>query len=66
MGISQWNVFDFGGNQNYKGVNLNFNTQFSNYWSLNAGANISLNGLSNNALRGGPSMLRSRLISLLF
>ncbi len=56
MGLSQWNVFDFGGNLNYKGVNLNFNTQFRNYWSLNTGTNISINGLSNNALRGGPSM----------
>jgi hypothetical protein len=57
MGLSQWAVFDFGGDLNYKGLNFNFNTQFRNYWSLNSGTNLSINGLSNNALRGGPSML---------
>jgi len=57
MGISQWAVFDFGGNLNYKGLNFNLNTEFRNYWSISAGANLSLGGLSNVALRGGPSML---------
>jgi hypothetical protein len=57
LGISQWTVFDFGGNMTNKGLNLNFNTQFRNYWSLNSGTNLSLSGLSNNALRGGSSML---------
>jgi len=57
VGLSQWAVFDFGANLNFKGLNLNFNTQFKNYWSLNSGTNLSLSGLSNDALRGGPSML---------
>jgi hypothetical protein len=57
MDISQWAVFDFGGNLNYKGVNTNINSQFKNYWSFNAGVNLVLSGLSNAALRGGPSML---------
>jgi len=57
MGISQWTVFDFGGNLNFKGANINFNSQFKNYWSLNVNSNLALSGLSNSALRGGPSML---------
>jgi hypothetical protein len=66
MGLSQWAVFDFGGNLNYKGLNFNFNTRFRNYWSLNSGVNLALGGLSNNALRGGPSMLiPANLISYL-
>jgi len=57
LNISQWSVFDFGGNLNFKGVNFNINNQFKNYWSLSSGVNLALNGLSNTALRGGPSLL---------
>ena len=57
LGLSQWSVFDFGGNLNHKGINFNTNCEFKNYWSLSAGVNLSLSGLSNAALRGGPSML---------
>lgn len=49
MGVSQWSVFDFGGNLNYKGINININSEFKNYWSLSAGVNLSLSGLSNTA-----------------
>lgn len=57
LGISQWAVFDFGGNLNFKGVNTTLNSHFKNYWSLNANVNFALSGLSNSALRGGSSML---------
>jgi len=56
MGLRQWSGFDFQGRNTFTGYNLNFNTQFENYWRLN----ISIRGkgyeLDRHELRGGPSI----------
>ena len=57
INFNQWTIFDFGGNLNYKGGNVNFNMQFKNYWHFNTGFNPQFSGRSNNLLRGGPSIL---------
>ncbi len=56
INFNQWTFFDFGGNLNNKGGNININTQFKNYWSLSTGINPEFRGLSNSMLRGGPSI----------
>jgi len=56
INFNQWNSWDFGGNHLQTGGNINGYTQFTNLWSLNFGANLNGNGISNGALRGGPSM----------
>jgi hypothetical protein len=63
INFNQWTIFDFGGNLNYKGGNINIHTQFKNYWSLSTGINPEFNGLSNSMLRGGPSILIPGTIS---
>jgi len=57
INLNQWTIFDFGGNLNYKGGNINLNMQFKNYWHLNTGVNPQFSGRSNDMLRGGPSFL---------
>jgi hypothetical protein len=57
INFNQWTIFDFGGNLNYKGGNINLSTQFKNYWYFNAGINPEFNGRSNTMLRGGSSFL---------
>jgi hypothetical protein len=57
INFNQWTIFDFGGNLNTKGGNINLNMQFKNYWHLSTGINPQLNGRSNTMLRGGPSIL---------
>ena len=56
INLNQWTIFDFGGNLNHKGGNVNINTQFKNYWSLSTGINPEFKGLSNSMLRGGSSI----------
>jgi hypothetical protein len=56
LNFNQWTGLDFGGNYNYAGGNVNLNAQLKNYWYISAGANMEGNGLSNDALRGGPSV----------
>jgi hypothetical protein len=56
INFNQWTFFDFGGNLNNKGGNININTQFKNYWSLSTGINPQFSGRSNSMLRGGPSI----------
>ncbi len=57
INFNQWTIFDFGGNLNYKGGNINLYTQFKNYWYSSTGINPEFSGRSNNMLRGGPSIL---------
>jgi hypothetical protein len=57
VGVNQWQAWDFGGKQVYKGGNINFNTQFKNYWSFGTGINREGDGVSNSSLWGGPSMV---------
>lgn len=56
INANQWSGWDFGGNNTYKGVNINFNGQLKNYWNFGGGFNRDFEGLSNNLLRGGPAM----------
>ena len=57
LNFNQWHAWDFGGTNLLTGGNLNFNSQFTNYWSLGTGVNISSNQLSKTLLRGGPMFL---------
>ena len=57
LNFNEWTIYDFGGNLNQKGGNINFDMQFKNYWQLNASFNPQLTGRSNTSLRGGPSFL---------
>jgi hypothetical protein len=63
INFNQWTIFDFGGNLNHKGGNININTQFKNYWFLSTGINPEFKGLSNSMLRGGPSIIIPGAIS---
>lgn len=54
---NQWAGFDFSGHNLFKGGNFNTNIVFKNLWTLGCGINFEGNGISNNILRGGESML---------
>lgn len=47
---------DFEGNILTRGIEMNGNIQFQNYWSAWASSSIYANGLSSGLLRGGPLM----------
>jgi hypothetical protein len=57
INLNQWTIYDFGGNLNIKGGNISFETQFKNYWQINASINPQLNARSNTTLRGGPAFI---------
>ncbi len=54
---NQWAGWDSGGTNLFKGGNINFNTQFKNFWELGFNVNREGQGLSNTSLRGGPSII---------
>ena len=56
INLSQYCLWDFGGNQNSLGGNLTATTQFTNYWNAYFSVMISGEQLSNSALRGGPAL----------
>ncbi len=47
---------DFGGVTTGKGINMNMNWEFTNYWGFNQGVWIGGDRVSNADLRGGPSI----------
>lgn len=51
-----WHDWDFGGKTTYRAVNVNFNTQFKNYWRFGSGATPNFGSVSNADLRGGPAV----------
>ncbi|PLX19267.1 MAG: hypothetical protein C0597_05445 [Marinilabiliales bacterium] len=55
VNLNQWSGWDFGGNNNFYGGNINTWMQFKNHWSFNAGTNLDGSNISNTMLRGGPS-----------
>ncbi len=57
IGLNQWTGWDFSGQHLYLGGNINFNTQFKNYWRTSFGINRMNNYLSRFELRGGPGLL---------
>lgn len=51
-----YSVWDFGGNINGHGLELNGNMNFKNFWNFWGHLNLNTNGISNSMLRGGPRM----------
>lgn len=56
INYAQWHGFEFSGKNIFNGNNINFTTQFINYWSFGTGINYQGKSLSKSFLRGGPSM----------
>lgn len=56
INFNQWTVFDFGGNRNVLGGNVNGHAQFKNFWRTFGMFNVDGELLSNAMLRGGPSL----------
>jgi hypothetical protein len=54
IGFNEWAGWDFGGENIFKGGDVNFFVNLKNYWAAGAGVNFNLSGLSQTALRGGP------------
>lgn len=55
LNFNQWVQFDFGGNVNAPGGNINWWTSLKNYWQTFGSINVSGSQLSNSMLRGGPA-----------
>lgn len=56
ISATEWIGFDFGGNNNFTGANVDFGAEFKNHWSIYAGTNGEFQGIDNTALRGGPAL----------
>lgn len=56
INFNQWTAYDFGGNLNVAGGNVNGHAQFKNFWRSFGMFNMDGERLSNAMLRGGPSM----------
>lgn len=57
INLNQWNVWDFGGNHQVAGVNMNGQAQFKNLWYAGFYMDTESEARSNSALRGGPSLI---------
>ncbi|MEZ5071406.1 MAG: DUF5916 domain-containing protein [Bacteroidales bacterium] len=56
LNFNQWNVWDFGGNHQNLGFNINGHAQFTNLWNAAFFFNVDSDTKSNTYLRGGPTM----------
>lgn len=56
INFNQWTSWDFGGTYQGIGGNVNFYTQFKNYYSIEGMINPNGSALRNTFLRGGPTM----------
>jgi hypothetical protein len=56
VNFNQWTGWNFDGQSSYYGGNVNFHTQFTNYWSISAGINRQGESHSTGSLRGGPTL----------
>ncbi len=56
ISFDQWSGWDFSGTQLYLGGNINFHTQFKNYWSIGSGINRGTSNILRSELRGGPAL----------
>ncbi len=56
VNLNQWTGWDFGGNSNFYGGNVNMHMQFKNHWRLAGGTNLEGESVQNDMLRGGPSI----------
>ena len=52
-----YTISDFGGNLNGIGYEVNVNAGFKNFWNAGMGGGYNIKQVSNDILRGGPSML---------
>ncbi|MCD4834491.1 MAG: carbohydrate binding family 9 domain-containing protein [Bacteroidales bacterium] len=57
INFNQWSGWDFGGNNNFYGGNINTWMQFKNHWSFGGGTSIEGESTQNDMLRGGPSII---------
>jgi hypothetical protein len=56
IGGDFYTVWNFAGQNEYKGIEMNGNLQFKNYYSVFTGFNLQGNSLSSSDLRGGPML----------
>lgn len=56
INLNQYSIWDFGGNRNSLGGNLNANGQLTNYWFINCGLSLAGEQLFSSVLRGGPAL----------
>jgi Domain of unknown function (DUF5916)/Carbohydrate family 9 binding domain-like len=56
MSADHYRIWDFGGNHLGDGLEANAGMDFKNFWYMNLGTNVNLDGISNTLLRGGPGM----------
>jgi hypothetical protein len=54
--FNQWSAFNFGGENLYKGGNMNANINFKNFWFFGTGINRDGKSLSMGDLWGGPGL----------
>jgi len=66
VNLNEWTGWNFGGENIFKGGNINLWGQLKNYWSAGFGFNVNGEGLSASALRGGPSLRQAPARSLWF
>jgi len=57
LNLNQWNGWDFGGNYQGMGMNINGHAQFKNFWHAGFYMDSESEIHSNSALRGGPTMI---------
>ncbi len=63
LNLNQWSGWDFGGNHQVLGVNLNGHAEFKNLWSSHFFVSSETDTHSNSALRGGPTLILPGLVS---
>jgi hypothetical protein len=56
VNFNAWTGYNFGGENIFKGGNVNFNLNLKNYWYVGFGYNPQGSTLSSSSLRGGPSL----------
>ncbi len=57
INLNQWSGWDFGGNQQIIGLNINGHAEFTNLWHSGFFVSTESDLLTNSALRGGPSII---------
>lgn len=57
LNSSLWTGWGFGGKNLYRGIELNINTEFKNFWKLGMGYNYEGEYYNRFELRGGPAMI---------
>lgn len=66
LNLNYWLLWNFDRKLLSQHVNMNFNTQFKNYWYFNGSLTRNFESLSSTLLRGGPSFLNPGYWSLNF